>query len=172
MNEWKTYKIREGRHFCNAFAMRLKPVCRPGSFFMFKLTKEHWYSQEQVQQSGKSKIVGRTWGLGVHNNSVRVVYEAAEEQNRFDLWWYWYDGGKRYSAYIGNVGVGTYAFSQRRAAYDVIVCNFSAILTEFEAEINIRFEKGKLHNWGFYCFPYAGGQDPAYNNQTWEVLLD
>ncbi len=171
MKHWKTYKIPKGRHYCSAFAKRLQLINKPVNFFMFDIKEEHWYSQDVVQHPGKNKIAGRTWGLGVHNNSVRVVYQASKEKNRFDLYWYWYDGGIRYSEYIGNVGVGTYVFSQRRVN-DMILCRFDAIRTDFEADINIRFKKGKLRDWGFYCFPYAGGQDPAYNNQTWEVLLD
>lgn len=134
--------------------------------FAFELTDEHWYNADTVVNSGKNKITGRTYGLTVHNNSVRVVYQPNfKRYGYFHLWWYWYDAGQRYTAYIADVRTGRYIFSLRKQA-DVVKAKFWDF-GKLHKE-SIRFSK-ELSSWGLYCFPYFGGKDRAYKKQIWNI---
>ncbi len=172
MSDWKIYKIPKGRHYCSAFWKRLEITCKKENVFEFELTADNWYDPKLVHRPGKSKVIGRTYGYGVHKNSIRIVYKADKEINKFHLWWYWYDNGVRKHKYIGKFGVGVYQARTVKIGKRLI-CWFrdkripKHMMLEY-TKLVIDFEK-ELPNWGFYCFAFFGGWDKAYKDFYWKL---
>ncbi len=161
-------------HYCTAFLKRLQITRKQTNTFEFELTSNHWYPQDVVKNSGKNKVIGRTYGFGVHNNSIRVVYKPSKEKNKFKLWWYWYDAGQRNERYIGQFEMGKYrvVFCKKT---NMVNCYLKNALMQHQAPyshyIKIKF-KNELKKYGTYCFPFFGGQDRAYKTFVWHVLFD
>ncbi len=166
-----TYIIPKGFHFCSAFCKRFKKLNTDINFFEFELTGDNWYDFKQVKISGKSKIIGRSYGFGVHNNSIRIVFKADKRTNQFHLWWYWYDRGVRKHQYIGKFGVGKYKFLAFMATDNTVCCYLNRLEHDkwvIVDNIYIKFTE-KLEETGYYCFPFFGGKDRAYKTFVWHV---
>ncbi len=164
------YIIPKNFHYCTALCKRFEKIDTTNNIFEFELTPNHWYDFKEVRVSGKNKIIGRTYGFGVHNNSIRIVYKPDKQKNMFHVWWYWYDAGKRKHKYIGKFGVGRYTFTTEMLDLKNVSCDLfksdsliGCIIIEFSEE---------LKTVGYYCFPYFGGKARAPWNITWYVYYD
>lgn len=156
----KNYTIYKGSHY--SLHLPKAFIKNPTNIdFNFKLDENCLYkplSAENLEDI--SKIFGLSFGLH-HTNSYRVGF--AYGYDNFSLFHYWYNNGVRnyrkiFSCKPGDQISGSLKINRK----DNIINTFYYNKENSQSSLgSVAFDFSKIPNWGYYLFPYYGGNEVA-----------
>jgi hypothetical protein len=162
------YKINTGCHYSG---FRFKPFFENGPKWFSIRLYNGWHSAPKNNQV--NKLVGKNWGLPsynsdlkkwVHKNSLRVGMRLGTT-GVFEVVYYGYYEGLR-------LPVVVLGYVKRRENFQVEISK--DILEQLaKKSLRKRFEKGTpkevKSNFGYYLFPYHGGEFRAHEKCTVDI---
>ena len=158
------YKVKKGNHYSG---YRLKPFFKELKPDIFKITI--WDGWDASEKNGQhNKLIGKNYGFPkymkingkyrwVHPNSLRVSF-VLKSLGKYDIYYYGYIKGKKLpNLFIGTVEKGDSFYVEISKSTLFQLGNHYNHYKRFNTEQT-------SFNFGYYLFPYHGGQIPASEN--------
>lgn len=174
----KQYIVKKGKHHC--FHGQSIHWDKEEMIISFSLPPESTYKLDNKEdQEDINKIGGIVFGLGgliknqhgittienIHQNSIRLGMH--DDEGKIKVFVYWYNKGIRHYYHINHTLYdlfNSYAFALDRVNNAVKVRNR---LTG--DSFTFQYDFKDVPTWGFYCYPFFGGNQVSPID--WKVLL-
>jgi len=169
-DKMKKYTIRKNRHYAKGWIWRLFNVhfgIKSVQYEVMFSESCYWRPPRDKDDYDSNKLCGLGFGFNHHRNSIRVVWKPDfENKNMIKLYGYIYDpfNDGHVSKYICDM-------STNRKFKIEIVLNEKNYHLYIDDTTWINMENyTRDKNWGFYLYPYVGGNNTAIRNMN--VYLD
>ena len=165
----KTYLIQQGRNEIHPRIVNMHPGLVELRFKV-KFTSSCYYDfRKNTDNSDINKLYGISW-KNHHDNSYRIGWNCSKHDKTVQLYSYWYNKGRRYFKYLGDVPL--------EKEFNVTIKfnyhgnNISTRIENYKYEDNIKFDFTVLNGMymGYYLYPYFGGSSPAPH--TMQILMN
>lgn len=128
--------------------------------FKFRFSAEDLYTVDGVDKYDINKLYGLGFGFNHHINSFRFGWNCEKHNGKIQLFSYYYNDGVRKWEYLCDVDVDKtydgYIYFDR--AENKVFCNVSCDYDPlFGVQKSYDFSFMKCRRWGFYLYPYFGG---------------
>lgn len=153
----KVYTIHKGFHISHI----LPKFHNNKSFikFSFKFSKECLYDLGNDNNQDINKLFGLGFGFNHHIQSFRIGWNCEKQNDKIQLFSYYYNDSIRKMEYICDINVDEvydcYIYFDR--ASNRIFVDISQESFNINNSYDFRFKDCK--RWGFYLFPYFGGDE-------------
>ena len=157
----KKYVINKGKHFSSGWWLRFLNFHLNVNTFKFfaKLTPScYWSPPQNIDDYEKNIICGVGFGINHNKNSIRIAWVPNfSRTNYFKLFAYYYDGANKHnnSIFLCEVEADQ---EIKIELYRTNNKNYYVYVNESCLKIDNLI---KDKNWGFYLFPYFGGNNSA-----------
>ena len=153
----RPFKIRHGRNKCD----ERRVINTGGNIdFEFTFTPQHSYylaTNPRAMNQHVNKLIGIS-SIDIHDQSVRIGWRNTKN-NRFSLFVYYYQDGKRHTYYLTNVKPGEKVIGRIVTASESVAVNVNGYGLAIA-------NMPKDMDW--MTFPYFGGKHPA----PWDMEFD
>ena len=159
----KKFTIKKGNHYKSKLNVRLHGDMSHVNFSV-NFNTNCWYPYENDNSNDINKLYGISFGYH-HIDSVRFGWKPDFNNiNDIELYAYCYNGGERYWEKIGNCkAANIYEMSIIFSLNDAIFAIFSKDHTSMI--VTVPFKKPDFR-YGYYLYPYFGGNNVAPNDIT------
>lgn len=157
----KIYTIEEGNHYCNGINVKFHSNVR-ALHFETNLNSNCLYTLGTVDDFDINKIYGITWGLLNDKNSFRIGWNCQNANGMIQYHAYLHDRGvMRYKYLFESLPGSTEIFGVvfERGSNEIQIFSSGGITT-------IPFDFTGIVNYGYYNWPYFGGNSTAPHYMT------
>lgn len=157
----KKFTIKKDHHYSTHF---LRPyILKDKVEFAFKLSSNCSYFFGNENDSDINKLFGVSFGYH-HNNSIRIGWRWNQFEKCFEILPYIYKNGQRIPEWQDKIYGCITKINADEAAYcsiEINDTNFIITIIKLDSVDSVLIPKPKLTKFGYYLYPYFGGQEKA-----------